>query len=361
MRIYKLISKVKFSLIWLFVCISLATLLIFPKECRNGGTNGTYLCIQVLIPSLFPFMVLSSFIVESGLVKVMPKWMGRAVEIVFRLPGCSVCVILLSLVGGYPVGATGIKSLWKQKLITDKQAKRMGLFCVASGPGFLVTYIGAVMTRSLRTGYILLISQTVSVLILGIFSGIFTDKIKVTESNFKKKSKVKTATALIPSVNNAIKSCTMMCALVVLFSAASEVLITLIKDDPSVRWIVALFEITNGVKILTQGYPTVMLSAACGFGGLCVHFQALSALRGIGISKALFMLFRVLQGILSGICTYILLKFFPVSQAVFSTVEKAQGKLDNTTAGCFVLILCCCAFLISLKNISSNKSRANTY
>lgn len=355
MRIYKLINKGKISLIWLFVCISLAILLIFPKECRNGGTNGTYLCIQVLIPSLFPFMVLSSFIVESGLVNVIPKWIGRITEVLLRLPACCACVILLSLVGGYPVGATGIKSLWEQKLITDKQAQRMGLFCVASGPGFLVTYIGTVMAGNLRTGYILLISQTVSVLILGILSCIFAEKIKSSDSSTKEKYRVKLATALIPSVKKAVKSCTIMCALVVLFSAASEVLITLTKDDPSVRWVVALFEITNGVKILTNGYPTVMLSIACGFGGLCVHFQVFSALRGIGVSKILFMLFRIVQGILSGICTYILLKFFPVSQTVFSTVEKAQGKLDNTAAGCIVLILCCCAFLISLKNAGSDR------
>ncbi len=355
MRIYKLFSRTKISIIWLCVCITLATLLIFPKECRNGGTNGTYLCIQVLIPSLFPFMVLSSFIVQSGLSSSVPKWAGKVTEHIFNLPGCCAYVILLALIGGYPVGASGIKSLWKQKLITNKQARQMSLFCVASGPGFLVTYIGAVMTRSLRTGYILLASQTVAVLVLGILAGIFANKNETIDTDAKSKVKITAASALVPSVTNAIKACTLMCALVVLFSAASEVLITLIKDNPSVKWIVAIFEITNGVKILSQGYPTAMLSAACGFGGLCVHFQVFSQLRGIGIPKLLFMLFRILQGILSGACTYILLKFFPVSQAVFSTVEKAEGKLNNTTAGCIVLVLCCCAFLISLKSSASNR------
>ncbi len=353
MRIYKIFNKTKVALIWLLVCVALATLLIFPKECRNGGTNGTYLCIQVLIPSLFPFMVLSSFITESGLSGSVPYRINRITRAVFNLPGCCTLIILLSLIGGYPVGASGIKSLWEQKLITKDQAKRMGLFCVASGPGFLVTYIGAVMTRSLRTGYILLISQTFAVLMLGTLTGLFSKKKETVNSGSSTKMRLAPAKAIIPSVTKAISSCTLMCALVVLFSAASEVLITLIKDNPGAKWVVALFEITNGVKILTQGYPTVLLSAACGFGGLCVHFQVLSQLRGLGISKPVFIIFRVLQGILSGTCTYILLKFFPISQTVFSTVDNAQGKLNNTAAGCIVLVLCCCAFLISLKGADS--------
>ncbi len=356
MRIYKLLGKTKIALIWLFVCASLATLLIFPKECRNGGTNGTYLCIQVLIPSLFPFMVLSSFVAESGLAASTPNWINKITQPIFKLPGCCACVILLSLIGGYPVGASGIKSLWEQKLITDKQAARMSLFCVSSGPGFLVTYIGAVMARSLRMGYVLLASQILSVFILGIASGLFVSKNETTATGNEVKTKLTPARALIPSVTKAIRSCALMCALVVLFSAVSEVLITLINDNPSAKWIVAVFEITNGAKILTEGYPTVLLSAACGFGGLCVHFQVLSQLRGIRISKLLFTMFRLLQGILSSACTYILLKFFPISQTVFSTVENAQGKLNNTTAGCIVLVLCCCAFLLSLKNTVSGRN-----
>ncbi|MBQ4568611.1 MAG: hypothetical protein IJA62_00915 [Ruminococcus sp.] len=353
MRIYKIFNKTKAALIWVLVCVSLATLLIFPKECRNGGTNGAYLCIQVLIPSLFPFMVLSSFITESGLSAHLPQWMNKATMFIFNLPGCCTLTILLSLVGGYPVGASGIKSLWKQKMITKDQAKRMALFCVAAGPGFLVTYIGAVMTRNLKTGYILLVSQIVSVLILGILTGLSAKREETINPCSNAQIEIAPARAIIPSVTKAINSCALMCALVVIFSSASEVLITLIKDNPSVKWIVAMFEITNGVKILAQGYPTALLSAACGFGGLCVHFQVLSQLRGLGISKLVFFIFRILQSILCGACTYILLKFFPVSQTVFSTVENAQSKMNNTTAGCIVLVICCCAFLISLKGAKS--------
>ena len=353
MKMYRLLNKSKVLALWFFACSSLAVLLIFPAQCRNGGTNGVYLCIQVLIPSLFPFMVLSSFLVESGLSEALPKWTGKLTKVLFRLPESSTCVILLAMLGGYPVGAAGIKSLWKAKLITDKQAQRMSLFCVASGPGFLVTYIGAVMTRSLRTGYILLASQIIAVIILGLLSRI-TDKSPLI---FQKARKIKihAKDALIPSVTSAIKSCSLMCALVVLFGAISEVIMTFTENNPSANWIIALFEITNGTKILADGYPTALLSAACGFGGLCVHFQVFSQLQGIGISKLLFYIFRIIQGLICCIITHILLKFFPVAQTVFSTVDNAKATFGNTAISCVMLILCCCAFLISVKNIKANK------
>ncbi len=349
-----MLDKTKLLISWTIILLSTAILLIFPVECRNGGTNGVFLCLQVLIPSLFPFMVISSFVIKSGLVNVYPKWTDKITRALFALPGHCIWVIILAMIGGYPIGASGIKALYEQEYISKSDAKRMSLFCVASGPGFLVTYIGAVMTRSLKLGYILLISQAISVMLLGILSK-FISRSKYSKP-YKNISPQKTANnqALVVSVFAAIKSCAQMCALVVLFSTLCEVFLSLTADNTTVQWIVAFVEITNGTKILCNGYPAVLISAVCGFGGLCVHFQIFSLLQNIGIPKRQFYLFRVLQSIICASITYILLKIFPVYQEVFSTVENADTTLNNTVAGCVVLIACCCAFLVSVKNIKSS-------
>lgn len=52
------------SLAIVIVCIML---LIFSKECADGAFSGIEMCINVLIPSLFPFMAVSSFTVKSGI------------------------------------------------------------------------------------------------------------------------------------------------------------------------------------------------------------------------------------------------------------------------------------------------------
>lgn len=352
-----MVSKSKALALWTVTGISLATLLCFPTECRNGAANGIFLCIQVLIPSLFPFMILSAFVAESGIASKAPGFICFTTKKLFGLSGNCVTVLLLSLIGGYPVGASTIKSLYKEKLITEEDAERMALFCVASGPGFLVTYIGAAMTRNTRLGYILLTSQVTAFFLLGIIAkhlvkSKYTNTIPP-QSCVGIKSKCKGA--LINSVEKSIKASGKMCAFVVIFGAISEVFVTLCKGNPSLLWMTALLEITNGTKILCSGYPTVLISAVCGFGSLCVHFQIFSELDGIDFSKSIFCIFRILQGILNGFITYILVKIFPLTQTVFSSIDNAQTKFYTTSAGCIALIVVCIAFIISVKNKSYTK------
>lgn len=350
MRLYKTYDKTKILGLWTAVCMILLLLIVFPTECRNGAANGVFLCIQVLIPSLFPFMVLSGFVVSSGLSSRIPRVVKKAVNVLFGLPGDAAAVILLSLVGGYPVGAKGINSLYKEKLISESQAKRMAMFCVASGPGFLVTYLGAAMLGNTSVGYILLSAQTVSVLILGVLARFW---VKATLSDNNKNSKlreIRIPEALTISVRDGIRSCAGMCGLVVLFGTLCEVFLTLTENSPELWGLAALIEITMGTKILTEGYPTVLLSAACGFGGLCVHFQVFQQLGDIKVPKCKFYIFRVLQAILSGVFTYLLLKIFPKSQEVFSTVAEAEPAMYSGIFGFLCLMLTCVAFLISIRN-----------
>ena len=346
-------------MIWLVTGMSLVTLLIFPEQCRTGGTNGVFLCIQVLIPSLFPFMVLSSFIVCSGLSSKVPSWAGSLTQVIFGLPKDSFAVIILSLIGGYPVGAKGINSLYKEGRISAKQAERMAMFCVASGPGFLVTYTGCSMLGSKQTGYILLVSQVLTFIALGVIARFAVQKEVESEEKVNGNIHKRTGNALVVSVSEAIRACGFMCALVVLFGAVCEIYLYITEGVPTLRFITAVLEITNGIKFLAEGYSVVLISAMCGFGGICVHFQIFTMLGEIRISKVKFYIFRVAGGLLNALFTCILLRIFPQTQGVFSTVNKTQPAFNKGITGCVFLIICCVVFLASIKsaNIKPRKSR----
>lgn len=336
-------------MMWLLTGLTLSFLLVFPTQVRGGAASGVFLCIQVLIPSLFPFMVLSSFVVTSNLTSRVPALTERLTGFLFRLPKESFIVILLSLTGGYPVGAKGIHSLYKNGKITESEAERMSLFCVASGPGFLVTYLGCAMMRSPRSGYILLAAQTISSLLLGIVARFFGINNERQIKTIEAKCETPVANALVVSVKEAINSCGYMCALVVLFASLCEIFIHLTKGVPELLWITGLLEITNGTKLLCTDYSLSLISSLCGFGGLCVHFQVLAMLGDIRIRKHLFFLFRILSALLNGLFTFLLLKIFPKAQYVFSTVEHTTPALNKGITGCVFLIICCVVFLLSLK------------
>lgn len=351
MRIYKLLNKRKIMILWLFTGLILGTLLIFPAQCRNGAANGMFLCIQVLVPSLFPFMILSSFLVNSGILCRVPKVLHRISTLLFGLDGVCFGVVVLSVIGGYPIGASGIKSLYKNGHITTRQAERMSMFCVSAGPGFLVTYIGAAMTRQPRTGYILLVSQIISVVILGIFSKIFVKDSNNTNITSVCKNNIQIKASLVEAVNDAINSALKMCAMVIIFGSIAEIYIYFANNNSSLIPFVSILEISNGIKLTADKYPLTLISAFCGFGGLCVHFQVFEQLEGIKFSKSLFFTFRLIQALLCSLLTKLLLLFFPVTRSVISTVSNAKPEFSSTVIGCIFLLIACMGFLISVKSI----------
>ena len=109
-----------------------AGILFLPSAASDGARKGLDFCGQILIPSLFPFMVLSSFIVKSGLAARMSTVLEPITRLLFRLPGCTGATIAVSLIGGYPAGARGIKALLERGDITPKQGERMLGFSVVA-------------------------------------------------------------------------------------------------------------------------------------------------------------------------------------------------------------------------------------
>ena len=63
-------------------------LCIYPLEAANGAANGLGCCLNILIPSLFPFMVLSVFVIQSGAANYLDRPLGSFCRLIFRQLGC---------------------------------------------------------------------------------------------------------------------------------------------------------------------------------------------------------------------------------------------------------------------------------
>lgn len=101
------------ALLSLAIIIICTLLLIFSRECADGALSGIEMCINVLIPSLFPFMAVSSFIVKSGISHTLGRPFAKIMRYAFGLSPCFAPVLLLSVTGGYPIGAKSCGELYK--------------------------------------------------------------------------------------------------------------------------------------------------------------------------------------------------------------------------------------------------------
>lgn len=343
-----------FKSIGIFLLCILA--LYFSEECSKGAENGIRLCLSTLVPSLFPFMVLASYITESGIAEKAGRHLSWITKPLFGLDGRFASAVILSLTGGYPVGARAINSLYKNGFATESECKRAGLFLVCSGPGFLINFIGSELYSSIEIGLILFGSQCISVFITGTVLKFFYrnnnhnySENEISFNNFKK------GDALVKSVLDGAKGMFAICAFVVLFSAFTEIFRSHIANENIQVPFLIFTEVCGAVTAVSKTLPIEIVAFAAGFGGLCVHFQIFSALGDIKISKILFFFCRIFQGTVTALFTHLAIRLFSVTVDVFSTsaVENFSFYGGTVLSGAALLFTALC-FIYSLKNYKEN-------
>ena len=82
-------------------CVLCAAILVLDGDVvAAGALSGVQLCLQTVIPSLFCFMVLTGFLINSGLYRLISLPLGPLTKGLFCLPPSMGSVVLLSLIGG---------------------------------------------------------------------------------------------------------------------------------------------------------------------------------------------------------------------------------------------------------------------
>lgn len=338
---YTTIRDKKSAAIKLLIIISGAVALIYSKEVSKGFYEGICFCAEILIPSVFPFMVISAAAAQSGFyLKPLDKISGG----LFGLSGKSAVALLIGAFGGYPVGANSIGQLYKNREIGEREAVKAAYCAVSAGPGFLISFVGVRLLNSFEAGLILFISQLLSVLILAflnriIFGAYNSDKEYYTSP--------KTENILIKAVSKAVKSALEMCAVVCIFSAV----ISLTEKYISANEVVSvILEVTRACINLSRNGGLVYIAFAVGFGGLCVHFQVFQALGNLRINKALFFLYRIMQGLITAFFTSLFIKIFNIGIPVFSSVKGFTLSLSASALGSVLLIFTGVCFLYNLNH-----------
>lgn len=345
----------------LFAAAFAVGLLFFPAAAAQGATRGLEYCLIILVPSLFPFMALAAYLVKSGLSDTMGRWLSPITKTLFRLPGCTAATILMSMIGGFPVGARGIAALHQQGSITDQEAGRMASFCVNAGPAFVLSVVGAGLLGNMSAGIVLLSAQLIASIVLGIFLGRRAKAEPVRNTLVKTK---KSSAPLIDSTVDAAKGTMYLCAFVVLFS----VIIFLLREtgfstllargllrlglSPAVcgSALSVMLEVTGGcLDVAILGGSGALFAFAMGWGGVCVHFQVLSSLTKIQFSRPRFFLHQLIKGALSAVAAVILFQIFPQAAPVFNnTAQSFTGKLSGNPAAAVALVLLCVVLLCSV-------------
>ena len=113
----------------LFCCSFLLLLLFYSAECISLASNGLLIWYKNMIPSLFPFMVLSGFMVRSGLSLKIGQWLQPVLGLFFRLPSQMLYAIFMGFLCGFPMGAKIVADMLEKEQITLKEGEYLLAFC----------------------------------------------------------------------------------------------------------------------------------------------------------------------------------------------------------------------------------------
>lgn len=135
--------KIRDRLPLLAVLCCFSALLLLPEVSAQAVRDAMLLCAQTLIPSLFPFFVLSSLLIACGASKLLSALLSPLMRPLFGLSGAGAAALALGLCGGYPVGARTAAELVENGALSRDEGERLLAFCNNAGPGFLLGVCGA--------------------------------------------------------------------------------------------------------------------------------------------------------------------------------------------------------------------------
>ena len=99
-----------------------ALLVCAPAEAAAGARRGLSVCAGVIIPSLFPFLILSALLTALGFPYLLAKTAGGLTAKLFGVSGAAAAPLLLGLTGGYPVGAAATAEVVRRGELVRRRA-----------------------------------------------------------------------------------------------------------------------------------------------------------------------------------------------------------------------------------------------
>lgn len=389
----KLMGKAHYRDILLGVGLLLASLalVLWPEQAMEAMRDGLRLCGNVILPSLFPFFVLSSLVVELGMSRYLGKLLEPVMAPLFRVNGNCAAALALGFVGGYPVGARTAIQIYERGQCSRTEAERMLAFCNNSGPAFILGVVGAGVFGSGVAGLLLYLTHLMASLMVGVLFRFYKPGEKP-HTRLSRGPQFQTASfpkAFTASVTGALQSTLNICAFVLFFTVflrilahagvlqllgglLSALLSPLGMDQTwAERLLTGLVEVSSGVSSLTGGSLSGRLSMAAfmlGWAGVSVHCQVLAFLGDSGLSMRTYLAGKLLHGGLSALFTAALVRLIPLSSPVSlylaqqtETISQLdfQRALTISAAAAWGVWLLFLALAVYVVKKSSRKSGRN--
>lgn len=321
------------------ICLTAVLVLLYPTETAQSTVSSINVCINSIIPSMFAFMVISSYIQSSGLYRVILRPFLFIFRHLIKAEDDLISIFLLSLFGGYPIGV---------KLLSENTAQNNNFpeirhisenassFCYCISPTFALIMLGQGVFGSTSAGAVIYISNVLACLTVGIT----VSRISDLRGNIQDNSAPHT---LIDAVNSASRSLFLICTVIISFNIALTCATSLsaslgVTVSPL---ILGVFEISNLLKLPVVSASYIpLVSAIASTGGICVLLQCTAIVKG-AFHVGKFLLARIPCALLSALYSFLILQFTEISVEASAISENYSYTFSTDKIIVLILIAMC--------------------
>ena len=320
----------------IFVITAIA-LVVFSKSNLLATRNGLELWANNVVPSLFPFFVITELLSNTNIVYYIGKIFDKIMRPIFNVPGEAAFAFIMGFVSGYPTGGKIVADLRRQGLCTRDEGNRMLAFTNNSGPLFIISCVGISLFGDTKTGFLLLITHILAGITVGMIFGFISShnfkfirlffpssRRKREYESFPKAEPVtfrNLGSLLAKSINDAISTTLLIGGFIVIFSVVISMLAIFgFNFNFAEPIMTGLIELTNGVNMVSGihikniSQNVILCAFLLGFGGISVLFQVFSMISKTDLSINKYIIGKILQGTIAATYTFIALQVIPILQ-----------------------------------------------
>lgn len=348
------------SVIYIFPAIALL-LSLYAKETSRAARDALYLCMDVVIPSLFPFFALSRLTAPFFKSFACPRFLRALLRRFFGLPYYFLPAIVLGYLSGYPAGAKLARDMFDEGMVDSVGASRAIAVTNNCSPLFIIGTVGAGLFKSVRIGFVLLAVHWIAGLVSAVLLNLLLRKSRYAKldgtvvfdgHNMSKGTKGSLSFLIPVAIEDAAVLSVKVTGYIVFFAVLSELmrrlgLFTFLgsaiaciipaslagKGFPVfiASVLKGLMEIASGSSAISMAVNTPVVfqlaavSLICGFAGFSVHTQVMGIMKGTGAHYRVFLIGKILHGITACLLAVLVMTTLPLSLTVSSVNAASAG------------------------------------
>ena len=300
----------------IFCVMQIGFILVYPAEALKAAREGLNLWLNVMIPTLLPFLILTGILVQTDQISRLLAPLKKLWKIVLDISPAGAYAVLVGMLCGYPMGAKTTSDLYENGEITKNEAEYLLTFVNQPSPVFVRTYLCQICLNGsvpfCRMLLILLVSEWMTAQFFRFI--VFRKKNYFCEETFTKKETpvISSPGAFLDvSIMNGFETVTRLGGYILMFSILSACISHFWNMKNLIGYTLSgILELTTGLCCIQNAnihmqwkyLLTLFLTA---FGGICITFQTRSL-----VTRKLSMLPYITAKLLNGITTVLFALFF---------------------------------------------------